>query len=54
MWFAFGLLLLRDVVRYASELEKVGKICHDLGGWKGLKSGNWLLELIPRSYRAYP
>jgi len=41
------------VVKFASEFEKAGKTYLELGGWKGLKSGNWLLQLIPRSFKAY-
>lgn len=40
-------------MKLASELEKARKTCLELGGWKALKSGNWLLQLIPKSFKAY-
>ena len=43
----------KDRAALKRELEKAKGDLTELGGWEALKSGDWLLRLIQRSFKAY-
>ncbi len=39
--------------KFSKELDKAKKDYEDVGGWRGMKSGEWLIKIITKSFKNY-